>query len=97
MRQRVNRIPSRISTLKELNQKAAIYLPEKVTSLVSEYINLTTFIYMVDGIGLSRGYNEKFFERLLDETVWNSLNNCYNLLLSKRYKLFPGYLRKSVK
>jgi len=89
IREYVNRIPSRITALKEINQKAAIYLPEKVTSLVSQYINLTIFAFTIDGIGVTRDYNEKFFENLLNENTWDSLSKCFNLLLNR--------LRKSVK
>ncbi len=89
LRQGIARIPTRLPSFIEANQRAAIYLPESVTSPIAEYIEHTKFIYMTDGIGLIDDYAERFFEHLLDDKTWTAMENRYTLIL--------GQLRKAVK
>jgi hypothetical protein len=89
LHQGIARIPARFPSFIETNQRATIYLPESVTSPIAEYIELTKFTYMTDGIGIINDYAERFFEHLLDDKTWTEMEN--------RHKLILGQLRRSVK
>jgi len=89
IRKRMERMPTRRDSLKVANRKAAIYLPENVTSSIDEYLKLTYFTYWSDGVGFINSFAEEFFKNLLDDDTWESLQNHYTSILNR--------LRKSLK
>lgn len=67
LREVMQRLIERRPKIVEVKDRSAIYLPERVTDLVDEYIGLTTFEYMTDGIGLIDTFAQSFFAHSLDD------------------------------
>jgi len=86
IRGRIKDVPTNHNKLKEINQKANIFLPKNISSTVQEYLDLTYFTYTSDGIGLIDTFDEDCLKNILDEQVWKGLSNHYDFVLDQLRK-----------
>jgi hypothetical protein len=84
--QRVDQISTRRASIKETNQKAAIYLPNNVTAAINEYLELTDFTNKTERVGRMNDVVASFFYNLMDKNTWESFKRLYDLILTQLRK-----------
>lgn len=87
LRQVIERLMERRPKVVELKDRSAIYLPKRVTDLVDEYIGLTTFEYMTDGIGLIDTFAQSFFEHCLDDQKASRREEIFDEIMRRLRKI----------
>jgi len=87
LREIMQRLVERRPKIVETKQRSAVYLTEKVIESVDEYIELTTFTYMTDGIGLIDNYAASFFEHSLDDNKASRREAIYKDVMHRLRKI----------
>lgn len=77
MRTTMQEVQSDVTELEALNRQAAIYMGEKTTRIIDEYISATRFAYATDGVGLINDFDERFFENLLEKKRAKQLGEAF--------------------
>jgi nicotinic acid phosphoribosyltransferase len=81
-------LPEQINKLKDLNRRAAIYIDERLTEKIEQYIETTRFSFVMDGGELLiNTFAESFFDNLMDGKLLGRRRNLYQQIMNGLRKL----------